>query len=108
MNAPPLSSWVPTPYNLTLLESNAFEMVGTSAQLDAVFVMTTDQTADTLKKFDLEGRNFPHSSETIPDITPEQEKMAIPVIPVEYCQLIRWYCRDYRQSTFTCPRLSVQ
>lgn len=63
-------------------------MVDTATQLAAVFFRTTDQTVDTLKKFDLDARNVLRPIQAIPDITPEQLKMAISAIPTDYWRLI--------------------
>lgn len=56
-------------------------IVDTAEQLEEVFFMVTDQTADAPKKFDLEGHNVLRLSEAIPGITPEQVEVVIYVLP---------------------------
>lgn len=81
--------------------------VDAAANLQTIFVISSEQVTDALKDFDLGGRNLLRAKDEVPDLTAKQIQFALAVIPADYWQLSCWTCRALGHSTFTCPLLSL-
>ena len=81
-------------------------IVDTAFQLHHLFFLTSEQVHAATEGLRQEGRDVTGPTESIPDLTPEQIKLAYAVIPQDYWQLNCWTCREDGHNTFTCKFLT--